>query len=42
MSLTVKPDDRQMSAPKNASVFGLGFSFRGDNQKMIINHTEIS
>ena len=29
MSLNVKPDNRRMSAQKNASAFGLGFSFRG-------------
>ena len=35
MSLNVKPDDRRMSAPKNASVFGLGFSFRGRGPTVI-------
>ena len=35
MSLNVKPDDRRMSAQKNASAFGLGFSFRGQGPILI-------
>ena len=35
MSLNVKPDDRRMSAQKNASVFGLGFSIRGRGPTVI-------
>ena len=35
MSLNVKPDNRRMSAQKNASAFGLGFSFRGQGPIVI-------
>ena len=35
MSLNVKPDDRRMSAQKNASVFGLGFPIRGRGPTVI-------